>query len=67
MRLAKGSESVAVVAVGWRSVLSEVEPGEDRFVEHLACLVGGGVVEVACSAEEFEYGAAGLDALPQLA
>ncbi|MGH3946515.1 MAG: hypothetical protein ACRDRY_06190 [Pseudonocardiaceae bacterium] len=43
----------------------EVEPGEDRLVEHLAGVVGGCVVEVAWSIEEFEcpeeHGAAGFE------
>ncbi|MGH3901471.1 MAG: hypothetical protein ACRDTA_25110 [Pseudonocardiaceae bacterium] len=51
---------------GWSAVGAvEVEPGEDRFVEHLAGLVGGCVVEVAWLVEEFECGeengAAGLE------
>jgi hypothetical protein len=43
----------------------EVEPVEDRFVEHLAGFVGGCVVEVAWPVEQFqggeENGAAGLE------
>jgi hypothetical protein len=40
----------------------EVEPGEDCFVEELAGVVGGGVVEVARSVEEIECG--GEDSAP---
>ncbi|HKR48725.1 MAG TPA: hypothetical protein VJT72_03935 [Pseudonocardiaceae bacterium] len=43
----------------------EVESGEDRFVEYFAGLVGGCVVEVVWSVEEFQCGvqdgAAGLE------